>query len=241
MAKGLRNLAVARTTRGFRRKLRELRNEWKTMSQHRIGVVAARRYAGMTGLQLHLGCGPHVKQGWINVDLYFKDADLPLDLREPWPFADNSATIIHSEHVFEHFGHFGQPSETEHFLRESLRVLEPGGTLSIGVPDTEWPLKAYTDPANEYWQYLAREHWHPDSCRTKLDHINFHFRQTTWFMPDGEHKYAWDAETLLGVLEAEGFTQCRRRDFDPGLDTESRRVGTLYVEAHKPIGTDLAS
>src|SRR5512142_1196314 len=33
---------------------------------------------------------------------------------------------------------------------------------------------------------------------------------------------------------AEGFTPCLRRDFDPKLDTESRRVGTLYVEAHKP-------
>src|SRR5512135_3137030 len=116
MAKGLRKFVASRSTQGFRRKLRELRNEWKTMSQHRTGVVAARRYAGMTGLQLHLGCGPHVKHGLINVDLYYKDAYLPLDLRKPWPFAENSETIINCDNVFEHFGHFGQPSATEHFL-----------------------------------------------------------------------------------------------------------------------------
>jgi predicted SAM-dependent methyltransferase len=181
----------------------------------------------MTGLKLNLGCGPHVKPGWINIDLFTHDVDLSLDLREPWPFADNSATIVYSEHVFEHFEH---PAETVHFLRESLRVLESRGTFSLGVPDTEWPLKAYGDPANEYWSVCEQRQWHPKSCRTQLDHINYHFRQ------DGEHKYAWDAETLLGVLAEAGFAEIRRRDFEPGLDLEGRRLGTLYAEAHKPIG-----
>jgi predicted SAM-dependent methyltransferase len=221
----LKNLILSRLTLGVRGSLRKLRKEWQLMHWHRAGVRASRRYAGITSLQLHLGCGPNVKAGWINIDLFTREADLSLDLREPWPFANNSATIVYSEHVFEHFEH---PAETGHFLRESLRVLEPGGTLSLGMPDAELQLKAYGDPANEVWAATERAQWHPKSCRTQLDHINYHFRQ------DGEHKYAWDAETLLGVLAMAGFAQCRRRDFEPKLDLESRRVGTLYVEAHKP-------
>jgi len=143
-----------------------------------------------------------------------------LDLREKWPFPDNSASYIYSEHVFEHF----EPlKEAPHFLREASRILKPGGVFDVVVPDTEAPLKAYGDPSASYWS--ASKRWHPEWCRTELDHINYHFRQ------DGEHKYAWDSETLAFALQSAGFTSISRREFDPALDTEDRRIGSLYMRA----------
>ena len=50
----------------------------------------------------------------------------------------------------------------------------------------------------------------------------------------GEHKYAWDFETLARSLRRFGFTEVSRREFDPALDAEFRRTGTLYVTAIKP-------
>lgn len=173
--------------------------------------------------KLNLGCGSNPRPGWINIDLFASCADLQLDLREKWPFADASISYVYSEHVFEHFD---IDDEVPHFLSEARRVLHPGGLFDVGVPDTEWPLRAYGDPDNPYWPFS--ETVHPQWCETQLDHINYHFRQGT------QHKYAWDYETLARTLRRFGFTDVTRREFDPTLDSKSRKIGTLYMRAMKP-------
>ena len=94
----------------------------------------------------------------------------------------------------------------------------------MGVPDTEWPLHDYIKP-NGYIH--EAEKWHPDWCTTKLEHINYHFRQ------DGEHLFAWDFETMEKALRQAGFSKIVRRNFSPELDSERRAIGTLYVDAIK--------
>ena len=97
----------------------------------------------------------------------------------------------------------------------------------MGVPDTEWPLRAYGNPDARYWAFAGTIH--PTWCETQLDHINYHFRQ------NAEHKYAWDSETLAKTLRKCGFVDITRREFDPKHDSESRREGTLYVSAVKRL------
>jgi predicted SAM-dependent methyltransferase len=159
----------------------------------------------------------------LNIDLFDSAADLQLDLRRRWPFPDSSVAHIYSEHAFEHFEFY---QEVPHFLAESLRVLQSGGIFDVGVPDTEWPLRGYGNPDHDYWPTAPK--WHPESCETQLDHINYHFRQGE------QHKYAWDEETLTRSLRRSGFVRIARRAFDPSLDTESRKIGTLYMRAIKP-------
>jgi predicted SAM-dependent methyltransferase len=197
--------------------------EWTVYKIHRVGRRKSAAYASKTHLKLNIGCGPNVKAAWVNIDLA-PTADLTLDLREPIPLKDGCCSMIYSEHFFEHLHH---PRDTTRFLLEAFRLLEPGGIFSVGVPDTEWPLKAYSDDKDNYFG-TAKKIFHPPKCKTKLDHINYHFRQ------DGEHKYAWDFETLKNALEEIGFRNCTRRDFDPALDSESRFLGTLYVDCARP-------
>lgn len=177
-----------------------------------------------TELRLNCGCGGDRKPGWINIDAESKVADLRLDLRRRMPFADNSVSMIYSEHFFEHLEY---PDEAMLFLGESLRVLKPGGRFRVGVPDTEWPLRDYAAGEDSYFK-LAREMWHPQWCDTRMHHINYHFRQGK------HHKYAYDEETLAKVLTDAGFVSAARSDFDPEFDTEHRRIGTLYLDAFKP-------
>jgi hypothetical protein len=61
-----------------------------------------------------------------------------------------------------------------------------------------------------------------------LEHINYHFRQ------GNEHRFAYDFVTLQGALVDSGFSKVEQRDFDPSLDSEDRKVGTLYVNGIKP-------
>jgi hypothetical protein len=67
--------------------------------------------------------------------------------------------------------------------------------------------------------------------------INYIFRQ------DGQHRYAYDAETLGQILAGAGFSNVRVREFDPALDSARRAdVNSLYMEARVPeVDRDAAS
>jgi predicted SAM-dependent methyltransferase len=156
---------------------------------------------------------------------------LQLDLRETLPFPDNSAALVYSEHFLEHLVY---PQEVNRILSESLRILEPGGVFSIGVPDTAWPLQSYVNGLVDYFNFSHAQGFLPNWCSTRMHVINEHFRG---FGVEGfgAHKYAYDIETLIKVLQQAGFAHIRERSFDPAFDSELRKVGTLYAEAQKPL------
>jgi predicted SAM-dependent methyltransferase len=241
MASVIRNVFERYTSHGVQNSLRQLRRELRTQRLHKASVKKAETLSSATKHRLNLACGPNRKEGWINVDLA-DGADLQLDLREKLPFPDDSVEVIYSEHFFEHLNYpgfadsnafaglelSGYQSEVLFFLRESYRVLVPGGLFSVGVPDAEPALIAYANRDEQAFEVARRMHWHPDWCDTLMHQVNYLFRQ------GHEHKYAYDGETLGLILERAGFVQVNRRDFDPALDSESRRGGTLYMNARKP-------
>jgi predicted SAM-dependent methyltransferase len=220
----VRNFIKAHTSNGFADAVANARQEWRIFRQHRSALKKVSAFQDLPEKKLSLGCGPNPKTGWINIDLFDCHADLRLDLRQKWPFFDGSVACIYSEHVFEHFDF---PGEVDHFLSESYRVLRPGGVFDVGVPDTEWPLRAYRDLSDPYWPFSKTVH--PRLYETRLDHINYHFRQ------DGEHKYAWDEETLARSLKRFRFSDITRREFDPAMDSPPRKGNTLYMRAIKPL------
>lgn len=202
-----------------------LTSEVKDTIRHSIGLVESRKFADKRGLKLNLACGDTLKKNWINIDMYNKSADLPLDLRKDFPFKTGSVAEIYCEAFFEHLDY---PYDAMHFLFECLRVLAPGGKVTIGIPDTEWPIKSYVKGyTSKYFTISKSKRWHPKHYTTKMEHINYHFRQ------DGEHKYAYDYELMTKVLKDAGFVKIKKRDFDPKSDKISRYPGILYVEGYK--------
>ena len=192
---------------------------------HRQGLRQIRYRSLHRPRKLNLGCGPHKKSDFLSIDL-LPPADLTLDLRRGLPFESKCCQLIFSEHLFEHLDY---PEPISHLFRECLRVLKPNGTLSFSVPDTEWPLIDYRDgPDAPYFKACAEHPWHPKDCTTRLEHINYHFRQ------EREHRFAYDFETAEKVLKAAGFLDVRTRAYYPTLDSEHRRVGSLFVSARKP-------
>lgn len=215
---------------GLWRAVRLLKHEIDAVRLHRRGVKKAKAYSGHTGLKLNIGCGFNHKPGWVNIDLA-PNVDLCLDLREKIPLPTHSCTIIYSEHFLEHLEY----SDARRFIVDCHRLLAPGGCFSVGVPDTLWPLREYAGLGDGEWFQFAKDLWHPKSCHTKLEHINQHFRQYSDDAPEYDyHRYAYDFETLSRLLEDCGYGQIKQREFDPKLDSEHRKLGTLYVEAFTP-------
>ena len=205
--------------------LRLLWQERVIASHNRRGLSQLRKQSVTRPVKLVLGCGPHPKAGFLNVDV-FPGGDLTLDLRRGLPFHSGCCELIFSEHCFEHFDY---PEPITHLFRECLRVLKPGGELRFSVPGTEWPLNDYREgPGAPYFQACVDYRWHPQYCTTRLEHINYHFRQGT------EHRYAYDFETAEKVLRAAGFVEIQERRFDASLDSKHREVGSLFMSARKP-------
>ncbi|HEY1949509.1 MAG TPA: methyltransferase domain-containing protein [Bryobacteraceae bacterium] len=191
--------------------------------RHIQGLLKARRFRGRRNMLMHLGCGPNLKDGWVNIDLNVL-ADVTLDVRERLPFADGAFSRIYSEHFYEHFNY---PRDITHLISECYRVLEPGGLHSFGVPDGGAVLRHYT--TREYADHAAAQlYWNPKWCQTQMDHVNYCMRQ------NGEHRWYYDEETMGRLLQSVGFEAIQRREFDPELDQEKRKVGTLYMQCMKP-------
>jgi predicted SAM-dependent methyltransferase len=210
---------------GFRSTLAAARSEALIRLCHRwIGLRQARKFHGSTRLKLHLGCGPNIKSGWVNIDLV-PGADLALDLRKPLPFDGGSCSLVYSEHVLEHLQY---PDAARSLLKECWRVLEPGGLLSTAVPDGELALRSYVLGGTEAY-YAAKRKWRPAAeCETPIELVNLLFRQF------GEHQFIYDFETLNLLLRRCGFIGVVRRNFDPKIDREWFKVESLYVDCIKP-------
>jgi predicted SAM-dependent methyltransferase len=199
----------------------------------------ARRYASMQGVCLNIGCGSRPTEGWVNLDLMSYPGVEYWDCRKGLPFGDGTVKAIFSEHVLEHmeYGH-----DVQTFLGECLRCLEPGGVFRVIVPDAGVYLKLYCE--GRWDEIMARrpliqegesyvDYWLGQRYSTKMEFINAVFRQ------NGEHKYAYDAETLIRLVKRAGFGSVREATFGESLypdmapDTMERGPESLFIEAIK--------
>ncbi len=170
---------------------------------------------------LDLGGADPGKGEWTTVDMT-KQCDIYWDLRLPIPLFDNSVSKIYSSHLLEHLTY----SEGQALLKESIRLLKPGGTFSICVPNARIYVEHYLGIREVPQDYFG---WKPAyNNTTSIDAINY-----VAYM-DGEHKYMFDQENLLHILTRAGFQDVKERDFDPATDRAERDYESLYAIGTKP-------
>jgi len=90
---------------------------------------------------LNLGCGKRYHKDWVNVDFYSDDKTIiSTNLLNGIPFPDSTFDVVYHSHILEHF----PKSEALNFMKECYRVLKPGGTIRVVVPDLERIVNEYT-------------------------------------------------------------------------------------------------
>jgi predicted SAM-dependent methyltransferase len=149
-------------------------------------------------------------------DLLEKNVFVHHDLSHSLPLQDSTADFIYSSHFLEHLF----KPDAERLLKESHRVLKPGGIVRVCVPDLAYAVSLYSQGKKE--QML----------------------ENYFFVEDKEsflarHKYMYDFELLKNLLEKIGFSQVVRCEYQqgrtPDLDKlDNRPEETLFVEAVKP-------
>ncbi len=87
-----------------------------------------------TVLMLDIGCGPNKMEGHIGMDyIGYPGVDVVHDARVfPYPFPDNTFTLISSSHFLEHI-----PRDNGTFIKvmnELWRILKPDGQFRFAVP-----------------------------------------------------------------------------------------------------------
>lgn len=217
---------IAATTRRspLLRSLLTVLREARYSARHILGCWQTRRM-DFQGKRLNLGCGKYLIPGWINADLY-RHADVVFDIRARWPIPDGQLIGVRLEHVLEHVAY---PDEALHVIAECYRVLTPGGTVRVGVPDSEKAISAYVEGEDAMYFRIARERWHPPEVRLPIEHLNYHFRDRF-----GEHLFAFDRQALSNLLSRAGFVGIQPAPFDHTLDREDREEGTLRLSGTKP-------
>jgi len=182
-------------------------------------------------IRLHLGCWHRYIPGFVHIDL----CDLPhIDYKsgiDRLPmFQDGTVDLIYSSHSLEYFDR----AEAATVLEEWRRVLRPGGTLRVAVPDFDRLIEVYQKTGE--LKFLLG----PLYGRMEID--TQAGKRTLY------HKTVYNFGDLRALLERCGFAKVRRydwretvhKDYDdhsqayfPHMDKEHGLLVSLNVEAEK--------
>jgi hypothetical protein len=177
--------------------------------------------------RLNLGCGPYVLPDYWNVDA---DPASPADAHYRFPpidAADASVDEIYLGHVLEHL----EPVEADALLRECYRVLAPGATLGVVVPDTRWVLEQYVRQSGQRVEVPQGVFWELDD----LDAVGSVFLYST--LQESRHRWSYDETTLRRALTRAGFAVRRAIDRWSDPRASAHNPWSLGWDSVKPGAT----
>jgi predicted SAM-dependent methyltransferase len=176
--------------------------------------------------RLQLGGGPNLLEGWLNADVV--NGEIFLNVTRRFPIPDASLAYVYTEHMIEHVSE----EQGQHVLRESHRVLRPGGVLRLTTPDLRKVITIYADdnPVVSLDECLAflnetlPNQPHPRAAQM----LNTYMR--AW-----GHQFVYDEEDLRAKLLEAGFSDVKR--VEPG---QSEHEALKDLERHEPLWANTA-
>jgi len=241
MLKALARRILASQPEPLQAAARNLWHEFRIARLVRRSCGEFARLKGRTDLKVHLGCGPELKEDWINLDLNLNrnipapeslsptTIFIPYDLRlGALPLDDGSVAFFYSSHFMEHLEY----REGVRLMRDCHRALKPGGTFRAALPDFRKMFRAYIEQNHQHFDLVNILDWLPDrepETVSLADHVNLGVYQS------GEHKCIYDEDKICLVLRHIGFASVAIVPYRAGIDSadEIRRRHSFYVEAVK--------
>jgi predicted SAM-dependent methyltransferase len=160
-------------------------------------------------LKLHLGCGQRYLPGFFHIDISKKAGahiDLACDIRTLDSIESDSVDDIYASHVLEHFPRKEIPS----ILREWNRVLKPGGTIHIAVPNFDACVRRYEETQGELSELLGL------LCGGQRDEYDF-------------HHVIFNEAILKSLMQQCGFSQIQKYNWQEYLPTGFDDYSRCYL------------
>ncbi len=219
-------------------------------------------YRPHPGLYVQYGCGLCAPEQWLNFDAsprlrlerlpalgflfrHSLGALFPANVRygdivKGLPLSEGLAAGVYCSHVIEHLPREDVPAT----LRETLRILRPGGIFRLVIPDLHWRARHYLKAAGTGDPEAGDRYL--DACmlgarikpRTPIG-IARHY------LGHGVHLWLYDFAGMRALLEAAGFVairECALNDCDDPHFAEVEEASRFFaggerelaIEARKP-------
>lgn len=205
------------------------------------------------GEYMQFGCGFSAPAGWLNFDASptLRFERLPLvgrlytrnerrfpanvrygDIVRGLPLADSSCAGIYCSHVLEHLA----LEDLDAALRNVFRMLRPGGTFRLVVPDLERLARDYvaSDDPHAAIRFMEETYLGVKSLPRGVAGLMRSWLGHSW------HRWMWDERSLGAKLREHGFTEIRRAAFGDATDKRFNEVedagrfeGCLVLQCRK--------
>lgn len=210
--------------------------------------------SGRSMVCVQYGCGHQVANGWLNFDASptLVLERIPLlgrlinknqqrfpagvrygDIVKGLPVADGCCQLVYCSHVLEHLPLDGFRMA----LRNTYRILSPGGVFRCVLPDLEFSIRQYckSNSADKAMAFLRETGLGQEAPEKGL------YGLLKSFLGNSRHLWMWDYASFRRELEAAGFVGVRRAEYGDSQDLafesvelSSRWVNCLGVECKKP-------
>jgi predicted SAM-dependent methyltransferase len=159
--------------------------------------------------KLHIGCGANVLPGWFNTDFNDINENVAfLDAGDKFPLAKESFDYVFSEHLFEHL----DVSQQINMLKESWRILKPGGLMRIAMPSLEFLFDLYSTPTKpenrDYVNWYVKNSPYLSLVNEKVADESYHYCYiiNNFFKAWG-HKMIHNFDSLKNLALQIGFCE----------------------------------
>lgn len=165
----------------------------------------------MAARRLEIGPSQPTRTGWDTLDVVPGATWQARWGREPLPIPDETYAYVLASHVLEHVPWF----ETDVALREVCRILQPGGTFEVWVPDFSKIVNAYIKGAitDDGWFPLNPER---DPWKSLNGRLFWGARRGEEGQEQHFHRACFDQSSLRGCLERAGFVDVQPAQRQPG-------------------------
>lgn len=199
------------------------------------------RNAGRTSRKLEIGPGDDRVAGFESVDCWANwNADYIADATRRLPFADNTFQIIYASHILEHVPWY----QLDQTLSEWVRVLAPGGSLEVWVPNGLKICQAFVDFETTGEDRTHEDGWYrfnpeKDPCKWAAGRIFTYGDGTGRINHPNWHRALFSPRFLIKLFQDAGLTDVREMDRAEVRGCNHGWIN-LGVCGRKP-GTDSAS
>jgi predicted SAM-dependent methyltransferase len=152
--------------------------------------------------KLQIGAGDNSKPDWLNTDIEPQSGQSYLDAGKPFPLPDRSFKYVYSEQVIEHLPY----EQGLVMLKESYRVLAPGGAVRLATPNlTKFIALFQESKTPEMRDYLeAKLRWHKWPRTPDLECYILNRQLREW-----GHQFVYTPKMMRASLAAAGFSQIK--------------------------------